>query len=95
MSAEKPKTPSELEKAIAQIHARMTALEPDTKEYAAAADQLVKLEALRTEKHSWRPSTDTLITVGGNIVVALLIVAYEERNALTSKAIGFIQKPFR
>lgn len=84
-----------LDARIAQIHARLMELAPDTKEYAAAADQLVKLQALKKEKHSWRPSPDTLVTVGANFAAIMAMIIYEQKHVITSKSVGFVQKLFR
>lgn len=84
-----------LDARIAQIHAHLATLIPDSKEYAAAADQLVKLQALKKEKYSWRPSPDTLVTAGAQLGAILAMIAYEQKHVITSKIVGFAQKMFR
>lgn len=79
---------------IAQIHARMATLQPDSKEYAACAEMLVKLEPLKKEKPSWRPSADTLLTVVGNVGVVILIIAYEQKDVWTTKSVDIGKKLF-
>lgn len=85
----------ELNKAITDVHAHLSDYPPESEEYAAMADQLVKLYAQKKELPCSRVSYDTLLTVSGNILGILIIVGYESRNVVTSKALGFIGKAIR
>lgn len=82
-----------IQKEIDHLLSKMADTEPESKEYAEMADQLVKLHPLRENEKPKRVSRDTLITVTGNIVGIMLIVFHEQTNALTSKAINFIKPP--
>jgi hypothetical protein len=95
MFAAKPQSDPGLEKAIAHLLAVLDATPTWSEHYAKTADQLAKLYAIRDNKDSTRISPDTLITVGGNLLGILVIVMYESRNVLTSKALGFITKAAR
>lgn len=94
MSANQPAVEAN-DVAIAQIYAHLATLKPDTKEFALAVDQLVKLQAFKKEKPSWRPSPDTLITAAAHVGAVLVIVAYEQKHVMASTAKSFAQRMFR
>lgn len=80
-----------LDEAIADVLSEMKGLNADTEEYNAASDQLCKLMKLRKEiRPSWVPDVNTLIQGGASLLGILLIIKYEERHAITSKALSFI-----
>lgn len=81
-----------LEKAIDGLLSEMKGFTADTKEYAAMADQLVKLYELKDIDKPERVKPDTLAIIAGNLLVAVVIVTYESKNILTSKALSFLQK---
>lgn len=96
MFARKPNPEvEELNRAITDVHSHLDDYPPESKEYAAMADQLVKLYAQKKEIPSKRPSPDALVTVAGNLFGILVIVIYEKHNVFTSKALGFIGKSVR
>jgi len=82
-----------LDQAISDILATMQKLDENTKEYDAAADQLVKLMKLKKEINpSWRPSPDALVGALGSILGIVLILHYEKLGVVTSKALSFVGK---
>lgn len=96
MFARKPNPEvEELNKAITKVHEQMAEDTPESEEYAQMVDQLVKLYAQKEKIPSRRISSDTLVTVSGNLLGILIIVGYESRNVVTSKALGFIGKANR
>jgi hypothetical protein len=87
---------SDLQKAISSLHARLDVLQPETKEYAAVADQLVKLVTLQDASTSKkRPSPDALVAGGASVLGILLIVAYEHGHVMTSKALSLVHTATR
>lgn len=86
--------PTSLEKAIEYIHLEMLMHDPNTPEYTAMADNLSKLYNLRAhDKHEkYRPSPDTLAIISGNILAVLIIVSYEQKHVIATKAMSFWQK---
>ena len=85
--------PTPLDEAIANILSEMQGVNADDKEYAAMADQLVKLMKLKKEiEPSWHVSPDVLIAAGANILGILLILNYEKLGIVTSKALSFVAK---
>jgi hypothetical protein len=81
-----------LEKAIDDLLNSMNSVMPDSKEYSQMADQLIKLYNLKGVDSPKRVSPDVLLTVLGNLFGIVLIVGFEQRNVITSKALGFVLK---
>lgn len=93
----KPSTSkSGLEDAINNLLSEMAGYDAHSEAYAQMADQLVKLYELKEVDHKVdsgrRPSADTLAIVGGNIFGIAMIVLYEQRGVLTSKALPLLMK---
>lgn len=82
----------DLEDAIAAAYATLTTHEPHSDEYAAIADQLTKLYALKESNSKRRVSPDTLAMIAGNLAGILLIVGHERAHVVTSKALNFVMK---
>lgn len=83
---------ADLDKAIDAVYDKMVEVGPDSDEYVTYLEHLQKLEKLRNESHSRKPSADTMLVVGGNLIGILIIVGFEHAHVLTSKAFGFIMK---
>ena len=81
-----------LDKAIDDLYRQMDDLTGDTQEYAAMADQLVKLHALKMNESSRRVSPDVKATIMANLLGILIIVTHERVHVVTTKALGFIRK---
>lgn len=82
-----------LSKAIESVYSEMDGSESYTEEYSKSVNQLIKLYSLKQEPK--RVSPDTLAIVVGNIIVASLIIAYESRHIVTTKAPQFLLKWIR
>lgn len=83
---------SQLNDVIEELLTAMRATEEDSPEYAQMADQLVKLHALKVNETKPRISADTLATITANLAGILIIVGYEQKNLLASKAVGFLKR---
>jgi hypothetical protein len=59
---------------------------PDSEEYPRLVETLKKLYKLKAQQKPRRVSPDTVLIVLGNILGILVIVAYEEKHVITSKA---------
>lgn len=85
--------PNLLELEIIRLHESLTDLPPESKEYAATVDQLLKLAKHKEETTSKRRvSTDTLVVAGANLLGIAMIIGHERVNVITTKAIGFVMK---
>ncbi len=65
----------------------------ETEEYAAAIRHFETLMKLKTETRRKPITSDTIAIVAGNLVGILVIVAYEQKHVMASKAMGFALKP--
>lgn len=90
----KPEVKTGLEEAISRLHADMQTEDPNTDKYAAMADNLTKLYKLREfdKKERYRPSADTLTIALANLAGVLVIVGYEQKHVIATKAMTFWQK---
>lgn len=88
----KPVEKTTLEEAIEELLLAMRATEEDSTEYAQMADQLVKLHALKINEIKPRVSPDTLATIAANLGGIFIIVAYEQKHLVTTKALTFLRK---
>ena len=78
---------------INDILIRMSQLSPDADEYEDLITQLERLHDLKTKQRPAAVSGDTKAIVIGNLVGILLIVAYEQKHAMTSKSFTQIVRP--
>jgi hypothetical protein len=84
------KTPSKLNEPINKVLTRMEGLEPDSEEYKKLLTTLDKLMELQREEQSSPVNPDTLVTVAGSLLGILIIVAYEQKHVMVSKALGMV-----
>ena len=87
------KEQSKLAEPIDDVLACMKETTPDQEEYPQYLSYLERLRKLEeSDKISLRPSADTIVTVLGNLLVVVVIVAYEQKHVMVSKAKDFILK---
>lgn len=90
----KLKNESKLDKEIDNLIESMHYVGGDTEEYSKMAANLVQLyKAKSMEREPQHISYDTLASIAGNLAGIILILKYEELNAITSKALSFVMKP--
>jgi hypothetical protein len=78
--------------AINRLLLEMETYGPDSPEYQKFIAQLDRLMTLRKNDSSRRVSPDTLALVIGNLLGIVVIVAYEQKHVMVSKATSFILK---
>lgn len=83
---------SGLEEAIDDLLLELKSTSAETAEYSQIADQLEKLYKLKEIDTPDRVKKDTLAVVGGNVAIALMIIAFEQHNVVTTKVSGFLSK---
>lgn len=81
-----------LEKEIDTVLECMWDVEPDSEEYTAMANNLVKLLDAQSKQKSRGINKDTVAIIVGNLLGIGLILGYEKLNVITSKAVGFVIK---
>jgi len=87
-----PREKTGLELAIDELLRELSDVTADSTEYATMVDQLVKLHAMKTQEGRPRISADTLASILANLGGILIIVGYEQKHILTSKALPFIRR---
>ena len=93
MFRKKTKHDADLDAATDVIFAEMSTYGPDSPEYTNLLGHLERVYTLRKDSNAKKVSPDTLALVAGNLLGILIIVAYEQKHAMTSKGLGFILKP--
>jgi len=88
----KQKKTDSLTKEMESILTKMKQLEPNTEEYTAMAKNLATLYDAQSKVKDRKISWDTIATVTGSLLGIIIIVAYEDVNVITSKAMGFVLK---
>ena len=77
---------------IERILADMETYGPDSPEYDKLVRYLERLKDVKAnERQHFLVSPDTIALVLGNLAGILIIVAYEQKHVMTSKAMGFIK----
>ena len=82
----------ELDEVIDDVYMRMRVVGPDSEEYKELLSHLERLTKLKPQTGLRRVSPDTMAVVAGNLAGIVIIVAYEHKHVVTSKALGFILK---
>lgn len=85
------KTPDPLDELIATVLSEMNEHGVDSPEYPDQLSYLERLHELKAKNRPERLKRDTLVTVAGNLMGILLIVAYEQHHVMTSKGMSFIR----
>lgn len=81
-----------LDTTITELMNDMQTHDGDSEEYATMLNRLERLVKQREKLSPRRFSPDTLLIVGGNLLGILIIVAYEHKNVITSKAMSQLGK---
>lgn len=85
-------TDAPVDNQITKVLISMDVYGVDAPEYPELLTKLERLSELKVKTRREPVSPDTMVMVFGNFAVALLIVAYEQKHVLTSKAISQISK---
>ena len=88
----KPKEPTGLDNAIAEVLSDMKGFTSDADEYAAMVEQLVKLHAMKESEKPSSVSKDTVLIVVGNLLGIVMILSFERTNVITTRALQFMLK---
>jgi hypothetical protein len=88
----KPQPDPGLESVIADCESELRSLNADTKEYKETLARYKDLKALQAVNQPPRISPDAVVTAAASLLGILVIVAYEQKNVMTTKALGFVKK---
>lgn len=87
------KEKQKIDEAIIRVLETMDVFGADSPEYPELLQHLDKLTTIqRAEKSDRKVSPDTMLLVLGNIMGIIIIVAYEQKHVIRSKATDFIMK---
>ena len=83
---------SVVDEPIDRVLTEMNTYGPDSPEYDKLVRYLERLKDVKAnERQHYLVSPDTIALVLGNLAGILIIVAYEQKHVMTSKAMGFIR----
>lgn len=85
----------EMDTEISRVIEAMSHMLPDDEEYTNASANLAKLNTEREKLLSNRFSKDQVLLVGGNVLIAFGIIAYERAHVITTKIPQFMHKASR
>lgn len=83
---------SKLDGQIDEVLLKMQELGPDDEDYPNMMTNLERLVTLKAEEAKSGFSQDTFLIVGGNLLGILIIVAYEQKHVMVSKALNFLNR---
>ena len=78
---------------ITIIQNEMANLTPGHEDYKVRLERLEKLYAIKAQNRPPRISYDTMLTVGGNILMVVVMVGYERSHVMVSKALSLLNRP--
>jgi hypothetical protein len=81
-----------LDEEIERLIQRLKNEDPSTKEYAIISDNLRVLCESREKKNPGLIYTDTLLSIGANLIGLILILNFERTGVITSKAMSFLRR---
>jgi hypothetical protein len=80
-----------LDDEIHAVAARMQIVGVESDEYPKLMTYLEKLHKLKAGDRRAPVKLDTIVTTGGTVLVAFLLIAYEQKHVITSKALPFLR----
>lgn len=83
---------SKLDAPIGMVLNHMAHVGPESPEFAEQVKHLDRLMEMKTDDRRHRISPDTVLIVLGNLLGILVIVAYEQKHVLTSRALMFVNR---
>lgn len=85
---------TKLEDEIISLLSTLSETPKDSEEYATLVDRLSKLHKLKSEEGLKPISPDVVLGIAANIFGILWLTRYERENVISSKALGFVRKPW-
>lgn len=89
LKSEEAKTLSD---AINRASCTLETCDVGSEEYSNALSHLERLHSIKTENRKYRVTPDAMLIVAGNLLGILVIVAYEQKHVLGTKALSFVTK---
>jgi hypothetical protein len=82
-----------LDKLIDSVEAEMLTTDPSSEDYLVLMESLERLRKMQADKKPARLDRNTILLVAGNLLGILIIVMYEQKHVMTSKALVERIKP--
>jgi hypothetical protein len=92
MSIIKQKKTNKLQETINSVLEQMSEVKAGSAEYAAMAKNLETLYSAQAKIKDCKISPDTIAVIAGNLLGIVLILGYEQKDIIRSKALGFVLK---
>ena len=93
MQFKRPKEPTKLDIAIDNLLDELNEYPGYDEDYAKRVKMLEKLHKIKkAEKPHDRVDSDTLLVVSGNVLIALIVIGFEQKHVITTKATTFFSK---
>lgn len=86
-------TDTPIDEQIKMVLSEMTEQGVDSEEYSKQLAYLERLHELKAKNRREALSWETIAIIAGNLAGILLIVAYEQKHVITSKAFGQVVRP--
>lgn len=83
--------PSRLGMAIDRLYSELEQLDSTSEEYRIVAGELMRLEDMRA-RNKRGVDPNVLLTIAANVLTVLVIVSYEQKNVIATRALGFLTK---
>jgi hypothetical protein len=81
-----------LDAIIARVLLEMEMYGPEAEEFPKLISYLERLETIKVGNRRARLSPDTMAVVAGNLFGIVIIIAYEQKHVMVSKALALILK---
>jgi hypothetical protein len=88
----RPREKTGLENARDEALSELSSFTADTEEYMKVVTRVETLTKLIDLEKSEKLSPNTIAIIIGNAIIALVVVAYESKNVVTTKVLPFLNK---
>lgn len=85
-------TDEKLEVVMEDLLTQMHSDTGDSEGYKYMTDNFVKLYDARTNRARNRISNEAVVTIASNLGVAAIVIAFEQKHVITTKALTFMSK---
>lgn len=85
--------PSVFDEPIAVVLTKMNTADPGSDEYKALITDLEALNRMKAAEAPTRVSADTKWLMVTNVIITVIVVGYEQKDVVVTKALGFIHRP--
>jgi hypothetical protein len=84
--------PSELDEPIDKLLKEIDRIGPADSEYPKKVEELEKLWKLRAGEPRAKLNWNTLIGIGGQVLIVVIMVGYEQKHVIATKALNLLPK---